>query len=616
MPERRIFDDVTNAERARANSTGGVVANHVDDRMVLHSAEQYVGLIKSTRRRTVHFLLPGSQTPISTRSETGIEDTEMGEAVVQGCEASNEKGQFSNGPRDVVNPIHQTMQSMSTIGILDGSSDENSSFASPASPGHGIEDNMLIESTGDDITRVRESALGVFQPAAGTNEKDTYLPLSFDGKESITETSEPANEHWEMSPLVEASTENVSQFKNATIELERLVDVAMDVEFLHPVASPMSVGTNEDGPAATSRSKVCDLDGRSELPGDTGGRTSFFDMVLGDVHTQSQPEQHNTDSMLAGSSHELPTYQELPPQLPYVDDAPWTRLSKRPLEDQEISPVKRQRMDVAFESDPRQSARSGYSSNEATSRPEKKLTSAGEGSKAEPEHPPKAAAPSSVPTPTNWSSFTVANLRKELSKRRLSTRGVKAILVQRLTDYEMTQPIQASLEEQNGHPMLGASEIESAAKGKGKGPEQTGQATVDVVARVTNETIEAASRDEVVEEFVRNLVDDVIAKDLVKSADLLGGGDYSGPAQTEPCVDVEMQDDLSWQDDTHEEVVLLTTSHLNSPVAKKQEQPEVDADVSLESVEAPAIESDIHKGTPPRCSGSGTMWIAKKAQRS
>lgn len=604
MPKQRILNDVTKAKRASTNSTGGILQKHVGDRTMRRSAKRNVESVKSTRRRTVHFLLPGSQTPVSTRSDVQVEDTEMGESV-QGCDSSSEKGQFSNGPRDVVNPIHQTIQSLSTVGIMDGAGEEESSFASSDNPGHDIEDNLSIESPGDDITRARETGSSIFQPLAGMGGEDAPLPPSFNDQESITEALEPANEHSENSPLVEASTDHGSQFSDATIELERLAngnleDIAREAKLSNLVASPMLIDMDKGEPAVVSPSKGCDLDEKVKVSGDAVGRTSFFDMVLEDVQTRSQFEQHNADITLAGSSHELQ------PQLPYVDDAARVSLSKRPLEmPQAFIPAKRQRMDVALKSYLEQSDRNGESSNKATSQPQQNLTIAG--------HPPGSAAPPPVPTPTNWSSFTVANLRKELSKRRLPTRGVKAILVQRLTEFETTQAMQASLDKQNGHLVPVASYVESAAKGKGKGPEQTGPATVDVVAHLTNDTAAAAATNEV--------VDDVIAKDLIKSGDLLGGeiaeGDYPIPppvftaaTTAEPCADVEMQDD------THEEVVLLTSSHLNSPVPKKIEQPEMDADTSLESVEAPAIESDMDKGTAPRCSGSGTMWIAKEAQRS
>lgn len=77
----------------------------------------------------------------------------------------------------------------------------------------------------------------------------------------------------------------------------------------------------------------------------------------------------------------------------------------------------------------------------------------------------------------------------------------------------------------------------------------------------------------------------------------------------------EMHEGFRWQDDTYEEVVLLAMPDPGDPVAEDSFQHNGDADTSLQSVEAPAIEPGVREGTPPRFTGSGTAWTGAKAAR-
>lgn len=635
MPEQRILDDFTDAERESTDTMGGDLQAQVGSGILVHTAEQGVDLVKSTRRRTVHFLLPGSQTPISTRSDTEDENTAIGELAIQGWDACCEKGQLSTGPPDDgVNPAHQTVRSLSEVAIMDGASEQELSVSSPASLGPDIEANLLMENPGDDTARARECGSNISQPMDGATGEDTHLLDSFDDQGPITEIPESVKECWEDKCLVEAPTEDVSQSSDAVIEPERLVnenaeDVGMEMEITDTIASPISVGMDKAEPAVVSPTKNCDLNEELTAPDDTAEMGGFHNTPVDDPYAQSQPEQHNTDTPLAGKSHEQPIHQEPLLQPPYVDDAQWTKPSKRPLEiTNEASPAKRQRIDVFLKSKIEQSASDGESSSKATSQRDGYLPNDGEGSKVEPEHAPASAAATHIPTSTDWTSFTVVNLRKESASRGLRRGGVKAILVQRLTEYERTQALQASLEEPDDRPMLVESDSKSAAKDKGKGPEKTSEAIADVVNGLDNDMVAAAWRnddvDGVVEDLVKNLVDDAIAQNSMESgkpsAVKTTEERYTGPpsgfkfkAAPDLSADVEMHDGCGWQDDSYEEVVLLTTSHLASPVRNEPVQPEVDANISLESIEAPAIERDIRDGTPPRITGSGTMWIAKEA---
>lgn len=635
MPEQRILDDFTDAERESTDNTGGDLQAHVGSGIVVHTGEQGVDLVKSTRRRTVHFLLPGSQTPISTRSDTEDEDTAMAESVGQGWDACSEKGQLSTGPHDDgVNPVHQTVRSLSEVAFMDGASEQESIVASPVSYGPDTEANTLIENPEDATARAGELKPDISQPMDGTNGAGAHLPSSFYDQGPITGTSESVKKHWEEKLLVGPLTENVSQSYDAVIESERLAnendeDAAREVELTETVALPMSVDMDKAEPAIVSPAKNCDLNEELTAPDNTAEMTGFHDIPVDDLHAQSQLKQQNTDTPLAGKSHEQPTHQESLLQPTYVDDALWNKTSKRPLEmTSEASPAKRQRTDVALVSKTEQSPSHGESSSKAISQRDVYLPDGGEGSKIEPGHALTSAAAPHIPTSTDWTSFTVANLRKELANRGLRRGGVKTILVQRLTEYERTQAVQVSLEEPDDQSMLVEPQSEFAAKGKGKGPERTGEATVDAVSNLENGTAAAAARDEngngVVEDLVENLVNDAIAQAGIESAKLpalktLGGSYTAQPlalndmAAPDLSADVEMQDILDWQDDSYEEVILLTMSPMASPVRKEPVQREMDADVSLESIEAPVVEPGIRDGTPPRITGSGTMWIAKEA---
>lgn len=637
MPEQRIPDDSTDAERESTDTTGGNLQAQVGSGILAHTAEQGVDLVKSTTRRTVHFLLPDSQTPITTRSDTEDEATAMAESVGQGWDACSEKGQLSTGPRDDgVNSVHQTVRSLSEVAIMDGASEQESIVALPASPGPDIEVNVLIDNSEDDTVRAREGGSDISRPMDGTNGEGTHLPSSFDDQGPINETPESVKERWEDSSLIGAPTENVSQSHNAVTVPERFVnenaeDIAMGVDFTDTVVPPITVGMDKAEPAVVSPTKNCDLNEEVTASDDTAEMAGFHNTPVDDPHAQSQPEQHNIDTLLAGKPREQPIHQESLLQPTYADDAPWIKSSKRPLEiSNETSPAKRQRMGVALEPKKEQTARNGESSSTAISQQDGHPKNDGEGSKIEPEHTPIAGAAPTAPTLTDWSSFTVVNLRKELASRGLRRGGVKAILVQRLTEYERTQALQASLEAQSDQPILVESESNFAAEDKGKGPEKTSEAIADVVNGLDNDTVAATVGDEddngsgVVEDLVKNLVDEVIAQDGIESAKLstvkTTGQSYTGPpsvfndtAAPDLAADVDMQDRCGWQDDSYEEVVLLTQSPLGGPVQNEPVQPEVDADVSLESIEAPVVEQGIRDGTPPRYTGSGTMWIAKEA---
>lgn len=680
MPEQRIPDDSTDAERESSHTTGGGLQAQVGSGILAHTTEQGVDLVKSTTRRTVHFLLPDSQTPISTRSDTEDEDTAVAESVGQGRDACSEKGQLSTGPPDDgVKPVHQTVRSLLEVAIMDGASDQESIVTLPASPGPDMEVNVLIDNFEDDTVRAREGDSDISQLMDGTNGEGTHLPSSFDDQGPINETLESVKERCEDSSLIEAPTENVSQSYDAVNVPERLAnesaeDIAMEVDFTDTVVPPISVGMDKAEPAVVSPTKNCDLNEEVTASDDTAEMAGFHNTPVDDPHAQSQPEQHNTDTLLAGKSHEQSIRQESLLQPTYADDAPWIKSSKRPLEiNNETSPAKRQRMDVAletiyeesllqtthvddaqwtkpskrpleatdeappakrqriehaFEPKKEQTARNGESSSTAVSQQDGHPKNDGEGSKIEPEHTPIAGAAPNIPTLTDWSSFTVVNLRKELATRGLRRGGVKAILVQRLTEYERTQALQASLEAQSDQLILVESESNFAAEDKGKGPEKTSEAIADVVNSLDNDTVAADGRDdngnEVVEDIVKNLVDEVIAQDGIESAKLstveMAGGGYPAPplgfndtAAPDLSANVEMQDERDWQDDSYEQVVLLTQSPLGGPVQNEPVQPEMDADISLESIEAPVVEQGIRDGTPPRCTGSGTMWIAKEA---
>lgn len=608
---------------------------------MVYTAEQGVDLVKSTRQRTVHFLLPGSQTPISTRSETEDEDTATGEPAIQGWDACNEQGQLSNGlPDDNVNPVHQTLCNLSDIAIMDGANDQEWSVASPANSGSDIEANTLTQHLEDDIARAREGDLRIAQPMDGTDGEDTHLSSSFEDQGPIAKTPQSVKEDWEVSSLVEARTENVSQPYNAVIEPQRFVDenvedVAMEAAITDTVASPINVNMNTPEPAMVSPTKTCDLHEEITAPDDTVEMTDFHDTPIDDFNAQPQPDHLNIDTPLAGNFPEQPVHQESLRQPTYVDDAQGINPFKRPLETTiKASPAKRQRIDVApLESKIEKSASNAESSSTAISRQDEHLTitTDGEGSKIEPEHKPTSAAAPPIPISTDWSSFTVVNLRKELASRGLRRGGVKADLVQRLTEYERTQAMQVSLEEPVDSPMLVESEPESKAKDKGKGMglEKTDEATVGIVNGLDNDKDAAAARDDngnkVVEDLVQTLVDEVIAQDGLELAHLSTvktlRGSHTGKrsesnATAVPCPRADV-DECEWQDDSYEEVVLLTTSRLASPVGKESvQQAEMDADISLESIEAPVIETNIRDGTPPRCSGSGTLWMALEAERS
>lgn len=592
MPEKWILTDVTDAKRATANIKGsdGSATGHMGARA--HALEQDTTDVKPTRKRRVHFLLPGSQTHV-------------------------------DGPAS----------------LMDGANERETNITILASQAPDIETKMSTETSQDVISVMEASKFDKPQAMVSTDGGDNQGP--------ITESPQSAKEHVEDVAMMEAPEATISgpveelitEPERPSEEHDHGRDAAMMMEGSVTATSTLSPGLLDEGDSSVALAhNIHDTTEDIKVPDGTVDSISFYNAPFEDRNKKTPPEQQYIDSTLPGGSCERPIkdiHEKPILKRQYDDVAPLTTPLKRPLEvANEQRPAKRQRIDAASKSNMEQSIKNGEQSREAVSQRETPLISDGDATKFKPV--PRTVATASVPNTTDWSKFTVANLRKELSKRGLSSKGIKTLLVQRLTDFDMTQAMSGLAEEEgNGGPALVESQSKEMVKDNEVG--QISEGPTNTVRSPENDASTAASaaardRDWDVENLVEGIVDHVIFGDDVDSANLFDTqamgrshieqphecNDYTATAGSSAEKEI-MQDDLQWQDDTCEEVVLLTIPDPmpdpSSPRAERPVQRDGDADISLESVEAPAIEPGVHDGTPPRFTGSGTIWTRVKEPR-
>ncbi|KAJ4388085.1 hypothetical protein N0V93_008690 [Gnomoniopsis smithogilvyi] len=560
----------------------------------IQTSEQGVHGLKPTSHRTVHFLLPGSATPVSSPA-TKDKDRVGCIPAAQGHGVNSENGQmfddtFKNGCGHVT-PVQQTTKKPATVSKVDGANEREVSVPSSASGDHDAGANAPACDP-EDVSRVMKASELINLRAMHMGNGDSQASTLVDDRRPINGPSEELGEDVTM----EGSEEVSSELEEAIVELESRPEehhheVAMVAELCGTAASTLSPDIDKRNSPVVS-------------PRDFQGTAENIKVVESDV------AHRHVDAA------------------PFIESPP-----KRYLEnDHDQPPAKRRRIDTAPNFSTEQSAKGGESSKELAPQCGPRLISSGNNDKAEPTHPAFAPLSSTTPAMTDWSSLTVANLRKQLMKRGLPIKGVKALLVQRLTEHDVIQATKEEervVEEEEEDGGLGIEEPEPAAvKGKGKGIEQISEPLAGTVNNLKTDTVAAArDREKDVETLVEGLVDDMTFEDDVTHANFLDAeatGQYhhehhvdefnSTVAAGSPAKAVLHDDDLAWQDDTYEEVVLLTTPPCPDSISEPEDaiQHEGDADVSLQSVEAPAIEPGLRDGTPPRFTGSGTAWTGLK----
>ncbi|KAJ4421137.1 hypothetical protein N0V82_003901 [Gnomoniopsis sp. IMI 355080] len=587
----------------------------------VQSSEQGINEIKPPSKRKVHFVLDDSQTPVAD-SATVRRDSVGSNSAVQGYGVNNKNGQLLASPSPdsggSVSPMQQTTPDLATVFMVDGANESEDSVTMLTTPELEIEANTSAENTGDVVTVTKASGFDNSQALVNTDDDDDQGP--------ITELSQSAKANGKDVALMESPEALVSgPAADVITEHGRSHDAAIMAEVSGTATSSLSPDMSEDDSPTVSTCDIHDTCENIKVPDGTVDESSFHNAALEDMNHQSTHEQQYTD-FTPGGSRERPV-EDIDEQSPlkrlHDDVAPFIKSPTWPVEDaNDQPPAKRQRIDAASQSNTEQSAHhNGEQFGDAASQRETRLASDGDGSKPELErsHPP-AVAPAPVPTSTDWSKLTVVNLRKELSKRGLPIKGVKTLLVQRLREFDMTQALNKPAEEEgDGGPAFAEPEFEGMVKGDGVG--QASEALADTINSPEND-VSATARNGYRDQDVENLeglVDDVIFADDVGPANVYHAQameknyinhphECSDSATAGSFAEGMMQDDLQWQDDTYEEVVLLTTPDPNSPRAECSVRCDGDADISLDSVEAPAIEPGMDNGTPPRFTGSGTMW--------
>lgn len=454
MPEKWILTDVTDAERAKADALGGDLYGNMGVGEAIQSLDQGVYKVKPSNRRTVHFLLPGSQRP-ATRFVVEDEGSMVVEPTAQGYGVGCEDGQLSDGtfPSGCgsVTPYQQRAQNLADISMMDGASEEVSSF--PLLAGHDpeIEANMPAQTTGD-FGMMADATGPNLQPISDADDALARDFLSVGDQGPITDLSYSAEKHGKnivMAGVAEEISKSGISFPEPDQPTEIHGEEVTMRKSPRPAPSTLSLGLTEGKPAVDSAAESRDL---------------IEDMDMSDIsenmNEQGWSKQQQTDATLVARFHE-PSFACEQSTLvhQHVDAATSIKSPKRLLHgDNEQSLAKRQRDEVAPKSE---------SSNEAAPRREARLTFNGDLGTTERAHP-IIIAPPPIPAMTDWSSFTVAKLRKELTKRGLAPGGVKTVLVQRLTDYDAIRAMkEPAVEADDGGLTLAESESAIQAKGKG-----------------------------------------------------------------------------------------------------------------------------------------------------
>lgn len=632
---------MTDAERASDDIRLGVLHANVRMGEAIQDSELVVQMDRFTKARRVHFLDPDSQTPVASPAIEGEGNVvaepavwEVAQSAIDWDGVNNDIGKLSGDPftygQGLIKSFEQTTHNSAAYIMLDGAIEIDTSGKSPASHDTNVEAETLARKSEDGSMVMEKTGQDTLQPVVDMG--DGYvLSMSADVLAPLADRLKSVGERGEDNVTVELPARMVSQPENAVIQPQKLAEepgeqIAM-AEVPKSTATQSTVEVGKRDLPVVSPPTSQDPTEYIKVPDSTMDKFKPLKWPFKDVNEHSSHKQQRIDTTLADSSTKRPvefvTGHPSPKRQP-INVSPTISSPKWPIQGEHEQPTfKRQHTDATSVSSFNNWDFERVDEQTAAKRQHIAPRISRDGSKAEPEHP-TSLAPSLISNMIDRNSLTVANLRKQLSKRGLSTKGVETLLVQHLTEND--QAVSQAKDEPAGEEegCLTLLKVDSTTMNQGREPEQIGEAIAHKVTGSVNDVAATAEDhfiNKVAEEIVKDIVEEIVA-DAVKPMDFTNGRvtgnnviwqvhELNNTATLGSSADADVQDDIDVQDDadTSEEVVLLVGPDEDSNTVKHEEH----ADISLESVEAPRAETGARDGPRPRFTGSETAWKGLQA---